>query len=122
MRRGIQSIKLLKDSIVWHSYNSQSVVEEIHRHKYIFNPIYKKYLNDSYFVISGIDKETENIVEVIEANKEKSSDFIFLTQYHPEFNTTLCNPSKVFTAFLNRVILMNGFEDLNIIQGFSKEE
>lgn len=73
-------------------------IEERFRHRYEVNPNYYKSLKENGLVFSGSAKG-ENIKQIIEL-PEKKHPFYFGTQFHPEFTSSLEDPSPVFMKFV----------------------
>ena len=90
---------ILKESKTLSVYNSE-IAQERHRHRYEVNPIYHTILENNGFLISGKDPNGK-LAEFIELPAHK---FFIATQAHPEFNSTLMNPSPLFDAFIKSTL------------------
>ncbi|MBN1149930.1 CTP synthase [candidate division WOR-3 bacterium] len=75
-------------------------VIERHRHRYEINPAYIRRFEEAGVVFSGFhirhDKE-EPLMEFIEL---QDHPFFIATQAHPEFKSSLVDPSPLFTGFI----------------------
>ena len=95
MRLGSWSCELLSDSIAFKAYNKKTVYER-HRHRYEFNGIYKKQIESSGMIATGVNPKT-GLVEIIELNNHP---WFVGVQYHPEYKSTVANPHPLFKAFV----------------------
>ena len=95
MRLGSWSCELLNDSIAFKAYNKKTVFER-HRHRYEFNGIYKKQIESSGMIATGVNPKT-GLVEIIELNNHP---WFVGVQYHPEYKSTVANPHPLFKAFV----------------------
>jgi CTP synthase len=86
---------VLKESKTRSIYNSE-IVKERHRHRYEVNPFYHTILENNGILISGKSPDGK-LVEFIEIPFHR---FFIATQSHPEFNSTLMNPSPLFDGFV----------------------
>ncbi len=98
MRLGSFKTKL-SDGRVKEIYGS-SEISERHRHRYEVNPKYHQILEENGLNLSGKSQDNK-LVEFIEISSHK---FFIATQSHPEFNSTLMNPSPLFSAFVKACI------------------
>lgn len=92
MRLGSYACVLKHGTKAYQAYGCDEVVER-HRHRYEFNNVYKKALEDVGVIFSGINPE-RNLVEIAELREHP---FMVGTQAHPEF---LSNPLKAHPLFL----------------------
>ncbi|MGF7139183.1 CTP synthase [Roseimarinus sediminis] len=95
MRLGAFACKVKKGSKLYEAYQSEQIHER-HRHRYEFND---KYLNDfesNGFMAVGTNPDT-GLVESMELSKHK---WFIGVQYHPEYSSTVLNPSPLFAAFV----------------------
>jgi len=99
MRKGNREVEFIDNSFL-HSVYKKSRSFEIHRHKYKFNLDYLEDFEKAGMFFTGRDKDTHLIVEAV----EKSDFFFILTQFHPEFSTSLCSPAPIFNAFLHYIV------------------
>ena len=95
MRLGSWSCELLNDSIAFKAYNKKTVFER-HRHRYEFNGSYKKQIESSGMIATGVNPKT-GLVEIIELNNHP---WFVGVQYHPEYKSTVANPHPLFKAFV----------------------
>ena len=95
MRLGSWSCELLNDSIAFKTYNKKTVYER-HRHRYEFNGIYKKQIESSGMIATGVNPKT-GLVEIVELNNHP---WFVGVQYHPEYKSTVANPHPLFKAFV----------------------
>jgi CTP synthase len=95
MRLGSWSCELLNDSIAFKAYNKKTVFER-HRHRYEFNGSYKKQIESSGMIATGVNAKT-GLVEIIELNNHP---WFVGVQYHPEYKSTVANPHPLFKAFV----------------------
>ena len=95
MRLGSWSCELLNDSIAFKAYNKKTVFER-HRHRYEFNSSYKKQIEYSGMIATGVNPKT-GLVEIIELNNHP---WFVGVQYHPEYKSTVANPHPLFKAFV----------------------
>src|SRR5690554_229553 len=84
MRLGAWDCQLVKDSIAYSVYKTNSILER-HRHRYEFNNKYRKQFEAAGMVASGLNPET-GLVEIIEI---ASYPWFVGVQYHPEYNSTV---------------------------------
>ncbi|GBE20254.1 CTP synthase [archaeon BMS3Abin17] len=80
-------------------YGSEEVYER-HRHRYEVNPDYHGVLSEKGLLFSGMS-EDNRLVEFIEIPNHK---FFIATQAHPEFKSSLMNPSPLFNGFVKACI------------------
>ncbi len=99
MRLGAYIAELKEGSQVATAYG-KTIVSERHRHRYEFNPKFRKRFNESEFVCSG-ESPDGRLVEFIEL---PSHPFWIGTQAHPEFKSRPDRPAPLFTAFISAVV------------------
>ncbi len=73
-------------------------VWERHRHRYEFNDLYAKQLEDKGLVFSG-RSAVENLAEIIELPKSVHPFFLG-TQYHPEYRSAPLKPHPLFREYV----------------------
>ncbi len=95
MRLGAQIAQLEEDSLVARAYGT-TVVSERHRHRYEFNPIYRRRFEGSGLRCSGTSPDGR-LVEFIEL---EGHPFYVATQAHPEFKSRPTRPAPLFDAFM----------------------
>lgn len=78
-------------------------VTERHRHRYEVNPSYIEIIKENGMMIPGTFKREDGtiLVEFIELPKHK---YFVATQSHPEFQSTLTNPSPLFYGLINATL------------------
>lgn len=102
MRKGAYHTKIIKDSLAYSIYQNEEIWER-HRHRYEFNDIYLKDFEKHGFIASGKDFNS-NLVEIVEL---KNHPFYIGVQFHPELKSTVENPAKIFTAFVEACLQTN---------------
>ncbi len=95
MRLGAYIAQLDPDSIVAAAYRS-AVVSERHRHRYEFNPAYRRRFEGSDFRFSGTSPDGR-LVEFIELD---GHPYWVATQAHPEFKSRPTNPAPLFRELI----------------------
>jgi CTP synthase len=95
MRLGAYWAKLVPGSQVAQAYGEE-VISERHRHRYEFNPAYRKRFEESDIVLSG-ESPDGRLVEFIEL---EGHPFWIGTQAHPEFKSRPDRPAPLFRAFI----------------------
>lgn len=95
MRLGAWECAIEKDSIAYQVYQSDRILER-HRHRYEFNDVYRKPLEDAGLKITGTNPDT-GLVEIIEL---PDHPWFVGVQYHPEYKSTVANPHPLFVAFV----------------------
>nr|XP_027198051.1 CTP synthase-like [Dermatophagoides pteronyssinus] len=95
MRLGEHATSILSETSLAYEIYKRKTVHERHRHRFEFNKLYENLFADAGFVFSGIDVSNQRY-EIIE---RPGHAFFFGTQFHPEYKSSLENPSEVFLAF-----------------------
>ena len=95
MRLGAWKCALKEGSLV-HSIYGNTLIEERHRHRYEFNDEYKKVIEESGLIATGINPET-SLVEVVE---NPNHPWFVGVQYHPEYKSTVLDPHPLFINFV----------------------
>ncbi|HEX2117742.1 MAG TPA: CTP synthase [Acidimicrobiales bacterium] len=95
MRLGLYPARLRPDSQVGRAYGQQ-IVYERHRHRYEFNPRYRRRLEDAGLVPVGTSPD-DRLVEFVEL---EGHPFWIGTQAHPEFKSRPDRPHPLFRAFV----------------------
>ena len=95
MRLGNYPCHLSESSKVFSAYGKTDI-EERHRHRYEFNSKYKDDFAKAGMITTGINPDT-SLVEVVEI---PSHPFYVGVQFHPEYASTVENPSPIFVAFI----------------------
>lgn len=96
MRLGAQIAQLEEGSLVARAYGT-TVVSERHRHRYEFNPMYRRRFDGSRLRCSGTSPDGR-LVEFIELD---GHPFWVATQAHPEFKSRPTRPAPLFHAFMS---------------------
>ncbi len=99
MRLGAYECKLKAGSKIAEVYGSQ-VIKERHRHRYEFNSHYRSEFEERGFFCVGENPET-GLVEALEL---QGHPWYIGVQFHPEYNSTVVNPSPLFMGFIRAVI------------------
>jgi len=95
MRLGAYWAKLKPGSQVARAYGEE-VVSERHRHRYEFNPSYRRRFEESDLVLSG-ESPDGRLVEFVELD---GHPFWVGTQAHPEFKSRPDRPAPLFREFV----------------------
>jgi len=99
MRLGAYIAQLETGSRVAKAYGT-TVVSERHRHRYEFNPVYRRRFDGSGFRCSGTSPDGR-LVEFIELD---GHPFWVGTQAHPEFKSRPTNPAPLFRDFIGAAV------------------
>ncbi len=73
---------------------------ERHRHRFEVNPEYIESLEKTGIVFSGFHLRHENELPLMEFIELKGHPFFIATQAHPEFKSSLIDPSPLFKGFI----------------------
>jgi CTP synthase len=95
MRLGAYIARLDEGSQVAEIYG-ETVVSERHRHRFEFNPEFRKEFDNSDFVCSGTSPDGR-LVEFVEL---RNHPFWIGTQAHPELKSRPTKPAPLFDAFI----------------------
>ena len=98
MRLGAWPCELAPNSLARQVYGGAEEISERHRHRYEFNPEYRKRLADEGLVFSGVSPDGK-FVEIIELPHEVHPWFI-ACQFHPEYKSKPLNAHPLFSAFV----------------------
>ncbi|MCL5405072.1 MAG: CTP synthase [Candidatus Marsarchaeota archaeon] len=98
MRLGLWPADIKPGTMAFEAYRSKRINER-HRHRYEFNNAYKRTLERSGLVVSGMSPDNR-IVEIV----EWKSHFGIGTQAHPELKSRPEAPAPLFTAFIKSAI------------------
>jgi CTP synthase len=96
MRLGNYKCKIIDNTLTFKVYQQKYIVER-HRHRYEINNEYLDLLKEKGFIVSGINEEL-NVVEIMEYVHHP---FYLGVQFHPEFNSRIFKPNKLFSFFIN---------------------
>lgn len=95
MRLGDYPCKLLHQTKAKKLY-SQSIILERHRHRYEYNPHYRRKLERTGLAVSG-ESPDGKLVEIVELKKHP---FFVASQFHPEMTSRPFQPNPLFLGFL----------------------
>ncbi|MBI4377016.1 MAG: CTP synthase [Elusimicrobia bacterium] len=95
MRLGIYECALKKGSLAHKAYG-QNAVNERHRHRYEVNNKFRKLLEDSGLMVTGIHAP-KNLVEIVEL---RNHPWFLAVQFHPEFKSRPERPHPLFADFI----------------------
>ena len=99
MRLGGQACILRKSSLSHKLYKDNKIIER-HRHRYEFNPEYRKILNSNGMLISGTSEDGK-LVEMIEI---KNHPWFIGCQFHPEFTSNPRDGHPLFNNFVSKAL------------------
>ena len=99
MRLGAYPCELRKGSKAAQAYGKTKISER-HRHRYEFNNLYLKSIEEFGMIPSGINPDT-GLVEIVEL---KDHPWFVGTQFHPEYKSTVLNPHPLFVRFVKATI------------------
>ncbi|MCS3903761.1 CTP synthase [Methylohalomonas lacus] len=95
MRLGGQTCRLLPESRVRDLYGVDEVIER-HRHRYEFNNVYRRQLEEAGLRVAGTSID-ERLVEIIEIDHHP---WFVACQFHPEFTSTPRDGHPLFAGFV----------------------
>lgn len=99
MRLGAWACQIQEESIAHDVYQTTDILER-HRHRYEFNNVYKKQMEDAGMKTTGLNPDT-GLVEIVEI---PSHTWFVGVQYHPEYKSTVANPHPLFVAFVKAAV------------------
>ncbi|MCH5347283.1 MAG: CTP synthase [Muribaculaceae bacterium] len=99
MRLGAYTCDLKEDSLAARAYG-RTRVNERHRHRFEFNNDYRQRFEEAGMKCVGTNPDT-GLVEVVEIPGRR---WMLGTQYHPEYSSTVLNPSPLFIDFIKAAI------------------
>jgi CTP synthase len=99
MRLGAQPCVLTANTHTAEAYGV-SEISERHRHRYEFNPEYRKEFVDAGLVVAGTSPDG-SLVEIVEL---ADHPWFVAVQYHPEFKSQPHNPHPLFRAFIGAAL------------------
>lgn len=94
-RLGSYPCKVKIGTKTFEAYGEENITER-HRHRYEFNNIYKKKLEEKGLVFSGVSPD-ESLVEIIEI---PSHPWFIAGQFHPEFKSRPEKAHPLFAGFI----------------------
>ena len=77
-----------------------SEIKERHRHRYEYNNVYRKMLQEKGLIVSGTSPD-ESLVETVELTDR---EFYVGVQYHPEFKSRPNKPHPLFKGFIEAAL------------------
>jgi CTP synthase len=98
MRLGIYPCRLVEGSKAYAAYG-EALVFERHRHRFEFNNLYRKELEEAGMAFSGLSPNGR-LVEIAELHNHP---FMLGCQFHPEFRSRPTRPHPLFSAFIRAV-------------------
>ncbi len=99
MRLGAYDCELLPDSIAARAYGATRVSER-HRHRFEFNNDYRRRFEEAGMRCVG-ENPAAHLVEVVEVAGKR---WMVGTQYHPEYSSTVLQPSPLFVDFIRAAV------------------
>ena len=99
MRLGSYTSILLKGSRIYSIYRKNKINER-HRHRYEVNYNYKKQIERSGVVLSGMSPDG-NLVEIMERDDHP---WFIGVQFHPELKSTPFKPHPIFNSFIKALL------------------
>lgn len=102
MRLGAYDCRLKPGSKLIEAYG-KGMISERHRHRYEFNSEYSESFEKNGFHCVGENPDT-NLVEALELDNHP---WYIGVQYHPEYSSTVANPSPIFMSFIRAAIAYN---------------
>lgn len=99
MRLGAYACTLEAGSLAYKAYGTSEIMER-HRHRYEFNDVYRKQMEDAGLKATGINPDT-GLVEIVEL---KNHPWFLGVQFHPELKSTVENPHPLFVSFVKAVM------------------
>jgi len=99
MRLGAWDCDLAEGSLARDVYHGAQQISERHRHRYEFNPEFRRPLEREGFVFSGVSPDGK-FVEMIELPRETHPYFI-ACQFHPEYKSKPLAVHPLFDAFVH---------------------
>ena len=99
MRLGSYTSILLKGSKIYSIYRKNKINER-HRHRYEVNCNYKKQIEKSGVILSGMSPDG-NLVEIME---RRDHPWFLGVQFHPELKSTPFKPHPIFNSFIKALL------------------
>lgn len=99
MRLGAQDCIIAPDSKAHTCYGADSISER-HRHRYEFNPEYRKQLIEAGMIPTGTSPNG-NLVEIVEV---PDHPWYLAVQFHPEFKSKPVSPHPLFAGFVGAAL------------------
>ena len=95
MRLGSYACRLAPDSLAFRLYGEE-IIHERHRHRYEFNCLYEKTINEGGLRIVGRSLDGK-FVEIVEL---PGHPWYLAVQFHPEFHSKPLRPHPLFAGFV----------------------
>jgi CTP synthase len=99
MRRGAYPARLTKGSIA-HACYETATIEERHRHRYEFNPAYRRPFERVGLAVTGCSPDG-SLVEIVELSDHP---WFVGVQFHPEFRSRFVAPHPLFRGFVQACV------------------
>lgn len=99
MRLGSQDCIISRDSQAHTCYGADSISER-HRHRYEFNPEYRKQMIEAGMIPTGTSPNG-NLVEIVEI---PDHPWYLAVQFHPEFKSKPVSPHPLFAGFVGAAL------------------
>lgn len=99
LRLGAHSFSVKEGTKLYDAYGATSI-EERFRHKFEFNTIYKKALEEKGLIFSGISSDGSSI----KAIELENHPWFVACQYHPEFKSRPTRPHPLLKSFIEAVL------------------
>ncbi|HRZ39627.1 MAG TPA: CTP synthase [Candidatus Omnitrophota bacterium] len=99
MRLGAYQCRIIKDSNAFQAYKKETISER-HRHRYEFNPKYRKAMEKQGAVIAG-ENPQKDLVEIFEI---KDHPWFVACQFHPEFKSKPDKAHPLFRDFIKAAL------------------
>ena len=119
MRLGAWTCRLAEGSLAQEVYGGAHEISERHRHRYEFNPEYRRQLEEAGLVFSGIS-EDGRFVEMVELARDAHPWFLGC-QFHPEYKSKPLAPQPLFASFV-RAAYRNRMRDDVAVEGAGEQE
>ena len=99
MRLGAQPCRLLPGSRASKAYGKEQI-QERHRHRYEFNPVYRETFEKGGMHLSGVHPK-RGLVEIVEV---PDHPWFLACQFHPEFTSRPRTPNPLFQDFVGAAL------------------
>ena len=99
MRLGAQDCIIKPESNAHTCYGADSIIER-HRHRYEFNPEYRKQMIEAGMIPTGTSPNG-NLVEIVEI---PDHPWYLAVQFHPEFKSKPVSPHPLFAGFVGAAL------------------
>lgn len=106
MRLGTYPCRLQEGSLAQSAYGDE-VIYERHRHRFEFNNLYRRPLQEAGMAITGLSPD-DRLVEIVEL---KEHPWFLATQFHPEFKSRPNRPHPIFRDFVGAALKKRAKQD-----------